>query len=109
MTRQKVIDVLRNIRREFMDIMKHDELYFRHTIIMPRYLDETEALGLAIGLLESEHKSGRWKQEFSPAYKGGGYTECSNCEYKFSFGAYFEAESWKYCPECGARMKGDEI
>lgn len=57
---------------------------------------------------EPERKAGRWKQKFSPVYKGGGYTECSNCKYKFSIGAYFEAETWKYCPECGARMKGDE-
>lgn len=56
-----------------------------------------------------EQKKGEWEQKFSPAYKGGGYIECSNCKYKFSIGVYFEAESWKYCPECWARMKGDEI
>ena len=54
---------------------------------------------------QSERKTGKWSVEFSPAYKGGAYCECSQCNYKFAMGAYFEPDEWKFCPYCGAKME----
>ena len=53
-------------------------------------------------------KTGKWSVEFSPAYKGGAYCECSQCNYKFAMGAYFEPDEWKFCPYCGADMRGEQ-
>ena len=55
-----------------------------------------------------ERKTGKWSVEFSPAYKGGAYCECSQCNYKFAMGAYFEPDEWKFCPNCGADMRGEQ-
>lgn len=52
-------------------------------------------------------ETGEWSVEFSPAYKGGAYCECSQCNYKFAMGAYFEPDEWKFCPNCGADMRGE--
>ena len=58
--------------------------------------------------IEPERKRGKWSVEFSPAYKGGAYCECSQCNYKFAMGAYFEPDEWKFCPNCGADMRGEQ-
>ena len=59
-------------------------------------------------IIESERKTGKWSMEFSPAYMGGAYCECSQCNYKFAVGAYFEPDEWDYCPNCGAKMEGEK-
>lgn len=56
---------------------------------------------------QPERKTGKWSVEFSPAYKGGAYCECSQCNYKFAMGAYFEPDEWNFCPYCGADMRGE--
>lgn len=35
-------------------------------------------------------------------------TECSVCGDRYSWGAYFEANNFHYCPKCGARMHPDK-
>ena len=62
----------------------------------------------ALPSAQPERKTGEWSMEFSPAYKGGAYCECSQCNYKFAMGAYFEPDEWKFCPECGADMRGEQ-
>lgn len=37
-------------------------------------------------------------------YSGGGFYECPDCGMRYSFGGYFHADLWKYCPECGFRL-----
>lgn len=52
--------------------------------------------------------SGRWIDRTDKEYVGGGYTECSVCGDRLSWGAYFEANNFRYCPKCGARMHPDK-
>lgn len=38
-------------------------------------------------------------------WTGGGYYMCPDCSYGYSFGAYFHADEWVYCPMCGMRLR----
>lgn len=51
---------------------------------------------------------GRWHDKTDKNYAGDGYTECSVCGDRYSWGAYFEANNFRYCPKCGARMHPDK-
>lgn len=51
---------------------------------------------------------GRWHDKTDINYSGGGYTECSVCGDRYSWGAYFEVNNFRYCPKCGARMRPDK-
>lgn len=44
---------------------------------------------------------GRWKPS-------GGLLECQNCGEIYSTRGGNEGKAWNYCPNCGARMDGDE-
>ena len=46
-------------------------------------------------------KHGRW------VVSEDGLMECSGCKWLFSYQPGLEQE-WNYCPNCGARMDGDE-
>lgn len=37
-------------------------------------------------------------------FSGGGYLLCTQCKYKFSFGAYHILEYDNYCPRCGRKI-----
>lgn len=50
--------------------------------------------------------TGYWASYQSDDYSGGGCVVCSNCNWHYSWGAYFEVETFKYCPNCGAIMSG---
>ena len=58
--------------------------------------------------VQPERKTGKWSVEFSPDYMGGAYCECLQCNCKFAMGAYFEPDEWKFCPDCGAEMRGEQ-
>lgn len=51
--------------------------------------------------------TGRWVEERGDWYGGGAWV-CSICGYGYSFGAYHEANEFRYCPNCGARMEANE-
>ncbi len=59
---------------------------------------------LSVDAVEVRH--GRWIQKEDKDWAGGGKTLCSKCKYGYSWQMYFEPESFKYCPNCGARMDG---
>ena len=44
---------------------------------------------------------GRWKAS-------GGLLECQNCGEIYSTLGGNEGKAWDYCPDCGARMDGDD-
>lgn len=48
---------------------------------------------------------GKWIEKEDDGYHGGGYTECSVCGQRYSWGGYFEANGFRYCPRCGHRME----
>lgn len=50
---------------------------------------------------------GLWFEERGDWYGGGAWV-CSICGYGYSFGAYHEANEFRYCPNCGARMEANE-
>lgn len=58
-----------------------------------------EAFDLAIEALQTDAVQGEWKQTIT------WQPYCSNCEYVFGEDEEF-SPFWKYCPMCGARMKG---
>lgn len=59
--------------------------------------------------IETERKTGHWiTVTDKPWWKGGGHWTCSSCGYGFAFEAYQDADDWNYCPNCGAKMEGDE-
>lgn len=37
-------------------------------------------------------------------FSGGGYLLCTQCKYKFSFGAYHILEHDNFCPHCGRKI-----
>lgn len=51
---------------------------------------------------------GKWIEKEDDVYHGGGYTECSVCGQRYSWGGYFEANEFRYCPRCGHRMEVEE-
>lgn len=51
---------------------------------------------------------GKWIEKEDDGYHGGGYTECSICGQRYSWGGYFEANGFRYCPRCGHRMEVEE-
>ena len=51
---------------------------------------------------------GKWIEKEDDVYHGGGYTECSVCGQRYSWGGYFEANEFRYCPRCGHRMEVQE-
>lgn len=50
-------------------------------------------------------RHGRWLIEHDDEWAGGGCVRCSRCAYGYSFGGYIDAEEFRYCPNCGARME----
>ena len=53
---------------------------------------------------EPEHKKGRWIPDNRP---DGGFWVCSEC--KFPSEAFAADVLYKFCPNCGAKMKGEMI
>ena len=51
---------------------------------------------------------GLWISYPDNDYMGGGCVVCSVCDQHYSWGAYHEPEAFKFCPNCGAKMEGNE-
>lgn len=52
---------------------------------------------------------GEWRHKKNKNWQGGGVTYCSVCRYGFSDGGYHAVEEhFRYCPACGADMRGDK-
>ena len=64
---------------------------------MPRYLNGVKEK--QITKISADAVQGEWKQTIT------WQPYCSNCEYVFGEDEEF-SPFWKYCPMCGARMKG---
>lgn len=56
----------------------------------------------------ADRPHGEWEEIEDDDWSGGGKWVCTNCEYGYSFGAYFEVDKFNFCPNCGADMRGEE-
>ena len=61
--------------------------------------DSIEAAGYV------KERTGKWILFYDENWNGHGGYKCSVCENGYSFGAYHEANEFKFCPACGARME----
>ena len=62
-----------------------------------------------IPTIEAESvRHGRWISEERDSWSGGGAYICSACGYGYSWGGFFEANDFNYCPNCGAKMDGGD-
>ena len=78
---------------------------------------ERDAMNKAIeALKQPERKKGEWQEVYAETDYRNGWIEfsCENCEYQhglesgqygWSFG---DQIPWKYCPICGADMRGEQ-
>lgn len=48
---------------------------------------------------------GKWIYMQSKEWAGGEYYKCSICGYGYSTEWYHEPNEFRYCPNCGAKMK----
>ena len=73
--------------------------YIRESFAVNEFSDE--AMGMAIEALK-EQKTGKW-------IKKHGIINCSNCK-QCGWSESFEAtvHRFKYCPNCGADMRGED-
>ena len=71
--------------------------------------DYIQTLNKVIDWLEQEPKTGRWIKYCMPRC-GEQHYQCTSCEYYINFGQWGEVytKQFKYCPNCGAKMKGGE-
>ena len=53
-------------------------------------------------------RRGRWIDKKDHEYSGGGYTACSVCGQRYSWGAYHEPQEFRHCPRCGHQMEVEE-
>ena len=68
--------------------------------------DVTETI---IKALEQKPKTGHWIKYGMPRCEEQHY-KCTSCGYYINFGRWgeFYAREFKYCPHCGAEMKGEQ-
>lgn len=70
-----------------------------------------EALDMAIQALEQEQesKTGCWIKYGTQMCEDQHY-KCTSCGYYINFGQWgeFYTREFKYCPHCGAEMKGEK-
>ena len=46
-----------------------------------------------------------WIEVEDNDFLGGGYVQCSDCGYTYSYGGYFEPDRFKFCPNCGIKKR----
>lgn len=84
------------LRAEEMDMIRKEFEKCGHTcLILPKWI-------------EPVYQIGKWIYRSDDDYAGGGYYECSGCGQRYSIGAYFEPQAFRYCPRCGHRMEEQE-
>lgn len=76
-----------------------------HKMNEPRAIYISKALDKAIEALENQ-KTGHWIKYGRPRC-GEQHYQCTSCGYYINFGQWGElyTKEFKYCPNCGARMK----
>lgn len=69
--------------------------------------DYDTALKIGIKALDQEPKTGHWIKYGHPRC-GEQHYKCTSCGYYINFGQWgeFYSKEFKYCPNCGCRMKG---
>ncbi len=69
--------------------------------------NDIESLNKAIEVLENQN-IGAWKKYGMPRC-GEQHYKCTNCEDYVNFGIWGEyyTNNFRYCPHCGAKMKGE--
>ena len=73
------------------------------------YLDADMIMRIQTGLkklpsVQSERKKGKWHKRFYPQVE---MIVCSECQEEFSYDAETGVRDYKYCPNCGAYMRGE--
>ena len=58
-----------------------------------------------IGHLPTAERAGKW---IATKEWGGRNFSCSECRFEFTVDTCMLKPIWNYCPNCGARMRGDE-
>lgn len=66
-----------------------------------------EALNMAIQALEQSRPKGKWKILDECANEGVYCSECHKKIFKLEFSPTMKWRNFKYCPNCGADMRGD--
>ena len=93
------------------------DLIERETVLafVRRCKDRLKGKGLTYEILvdyiesiPSAERKGEWIVRNNTDFYGGEECACSVCDYGYSTKAFFEPWNFKYCPHCGARMKGAE-
>ena len=92
-SRQAAIDA---VHEEFDDCLVWDESG-------KRTADEFEIIINRLPSAQPERKRGKWLADNRP---GGGFWVCSCC--KFPSEAFAADVLYKYCPNCGADMRGEQ-
>lgn len=112
--------------REWVEIISADEKQTNTAELPPKYhkddliqretarriIDSNRSKEQMLGMLASIPKvenTAEWKAYYKE--KDHRYSDliwyCSNCGERFVIDGKDEMESFKYCPSCGSRMKGD--
>ena len=93
-----------------MRLIDADEL-LRKLQEQQKYSSTTDIRGRSKSILEVIHaptisvqpvKHGEWNSESSY------YVACSCCNYHLTRDEWFSGCDWNYCPQCGAKMDGED-
>ena len=94
MTKEEAIEILSDIRAEYNIFGEEEEATKYH------------CLSWAIKALKQEPvKTGKW---IETKEWGGRNFCCSECRFCFIVDTYMLKPMWNYCPNCGAKMEGEE-
>ena len=92
-----------------MRLIDADDLLWELAKVGIAYRVEVNRTIMNAPTIEAEPvRHGRWKAEERDSWSGGGAYICSACGYGYSWGGFFEANDFNYCPNCGAKMDGGE-
>lgn len=107
MTNQEAIDRLKLIRSPYMEVAVDMAIEaLKQPDTMTAVLFDGISGNHKIGL--KPVKQGKWVEEKDGWYGGQG-CRCSSCGYGYSYKAYHEPYEFDFCPNCGAKMDGEEI